>query len=245
VNFTCPQNIQDYSLAARKINFDNGSVLTLCFNEGAKVHENVEHKYLENLTKKMVRKHTRSLFVNLPIDWIEINRLKSRVDDILCTLSNKKIKEYISNEIKKQILTNKKLKEYFNDHQEEKEILRSSIESDYKFRFMNKNLDFVPDYCMPKHVLVSAIEKKISGEADLQQTSENVQGLTNDLVIVQKLINIPKPQAVMKVNLRYEDPKTVDPDQLEWTSGRNQWKVTHKKRVRKGIKKAKDGYIGS
>ncbi len=71
VNFTVPQNIQDYSLAARKINFDNGSVITLAYNEGAKVHENLEHKYLENLTKKMVKKHDKSLFVSLPIDWTE------------------------------------------------------------------------------------------------------------------------------------------------------------------------------
>jgi ATP-dependent RNA helicase DDX56/DBP9 len=244
VNFTVPQNIQDYSLAARKINFDNGSVITLAYNEGAKVHENLEHKYLENLTKKMVKKHDKSLFVSLPIDWTEVNRLKSRVDDILCTLSNKKIKEYMSNEIKRQILTNKKLKEYFNDHQEEKDILKSSIESDYKFRFMNKNLDFVPEYCTPRHVLVSAIHKKIEGDEGLQQTSENIQGLTNDLVFIQKMMNIPKPQ-VPRTNFKADDPKNVDPDQLEWISGRKLWKVTHKKRVTKGVKKAKDGYMGS
>lgn len=98
VNFTTPQNIQDYNSAVKKLGFDNSSVLTLTYKESSSVHENAE--YIWNLTKKMVKKYGRSLFVFLPIDWTEVNRLKSRVDDILSTLTNKKIKQYIGNEIK-------------------------------------------------------------------------------------------------------------------------------------------------
>jgi ATP-dependent RNA helicase DDX56/DBP9 len=245
VNFTTPQNIQDYSLAARKLGFDNSSVLTFTYTENAKVQDNKEHKYMESLTKKMLKKHGRSLFVTLPINWTEVNKLKSRVDDIHCTLTNKKIKNYMANEIKRQILTNKKLKEYFNEHEEEKEILRSSVASDYKYRFMNQNLDFVPDYCYPKSILISAIEKKIEGaDNDQLNIAEKVQGLTGDLLIVQKLNNLPQKKET-KVTYLFEDPTKVDPEQLEFTAGRKLWKLKHKKRVRKGIRKAKDGYIGS
>ncbi|CAI2360978.1 unnamed protein product [Moneuplotes crassus] len=244
INFTTPQNIQDYVMGANKLGFDNSSVLTFVYKEGARVYDNKEHKYLENLTKKMLKRHNRSLFVTLPIDWIEVNRLKGRVDDILCTLSSKKIKDYMGNEIKKQILNNKRLKEYFDEHQEEKDILKSSVESEYKFRFLNQNLDFVPDYLLPKHILASAIEKKIAGGKENLASADHITGLTNDLIFVQRLNSIPKPK-VSKMTLKYEDPKLLAPEKLEFTSGRKLWKLKHKKRVRKAIKKAKDGYIGS
>ena len=192
----------------------------------------------------MLKRYDRSLFVMLPIDWTEVGKLKSRVDDIHCTLTNKKVKSYMSNEIKKQILTNKRLKEYFSEHQEEKDILKSSIESDYKYRFMNQNLGFVPDYCMPKNILISAIHKKILGDKTEPDAAELVTGLTNDLLFVQKLNNLPKPK-VSKITLKYEDPKLIDHERLEFTSGRKLWKLTHKKRIKKGIRKAKDGYMGS
>ena len=44
----------------------------------------------------------------------------------------------MGNDLNKQIFTNKKLKKYFSDHQEEKKILGESVESDYKFRFLNQ-----------------------------------------------------------------------------------------------------------
>lgn len=244
VNFTVPQNIQDYTLAANKLGFDNASVLTFAYKATARVANNKEHKYMEGITKKMLKRNNRSMFVNLPIDWIQVNKLKSRVDDILCTLSKKKIKSYMGNEIKKQILNNKRLKEYFDEHKEEKEVLKASVESEYKFRFLNQNLDFVPDYLLPKNILISAIEKKISGDLQGQDDAEHVTGLTSDLVFVQRLNAIPKPKQ-SHINLKYEDPKLLDADKLEFTSGRKLWKLKHKKRVKKGIRKAKDGYMGS
>lgn len=243
VNFTTPQNIQDYNLAARKISFDNGSVLTLTYSENAKVHENKEHLYMQNLEKKMVKRYNHSMFTTLPIYWIEVNRLKSRVDDILCTLTNKKIKSYMSNEIKKQILHSKKLKEYFQEHEEEKEILRSSLETDYKYRHMNKNLDYLPDYCLPKAIVKSEIEQELD-EKQGENTTPHVQGLAHDLLFVQNLFNLPKRKET-KPLLAFERPDKVEPDKLEFTSGRKLWKLKHKKRVKKKTLKAKDGYSGS
>jgi len=245
VNFTTPQNIQDYTQVAAKLGFDNASVVTLTYGEDSKVHDNMDHKYMESLTKKMLKRYNRSLFVDLPVDWVEVNKLKSRVDDIQCTLTNKKIKNYMSNEIKKQILSNKRLKEYFNEHEDEKAILRASLSSEYKYRFLNSNLDYVPDYCFPKSILVSAIDKKIDGQEGVQlDVAEQIVGLTNDLIIVKKLNNLPKKRGATRA-FNYEEPDMIDPERLAFTSGRNLWKLKHKKRIRKGIKKAKDGYMGS
>jgi len=40
-------------------------------------------------------------------------KLKTRVEDVVKTLDNKKVKEEKTNEFKKQLLTNKRLKDYF------------------------------------------------------------------------------------------------------------------------------------
>ena len=53
VNFTTPQNIQDYTLAENKLGFDYGSVLTLTFSANSNVHDNIEVKYLLNNIRKM------------------------------------------------------------------------------------------------------------------------------------------------------------------------------------------------
>lgn len=243
VNFTTPQNIQDYTLAANKLNFDNGSILTLTFSANSTEPDNKEDKYLLNIIRKMKKRYGRSLLVSLPIDWIEVNKLKSRVDDIHCTLINKRIKTYMSNEVKKQILSSKKLKEYFKEHEEEKEILKSSIESEYYFRHLHKNLDFLPSYLYPKTIVKNQIEMELEG-LENKQSQVSVQGLTSDLMFVQNLNNIPRPKETFR-SLAYEEPMNIDPERLEFTSGRKLWKLKHKKRVQKKIHKAKDGYIGS
>ena len=43
----------------------------------------------------------------------------------------------------------------------------------------------------------------------------------------------------------YEHPSLMDHEALEPTSGRKKWMIRHGKRIKKGIKKDKTGYIGS
>ena len=100
---------------------------------------------------------------------------------------------------------------------------------------------------MPKNILISVIEKKITGEKKMIEVAEQLHRLISDLLLMQKLINLPKPK-IYKITLKFEDPKLLYPDKLEFTSERKLrklWKLRHKKRVKKGIKKANDGYIGS
>ena len=49
----------------------------------------------------------------IPIIWQELNKIKTRVEDVLRSLHNKRVKTEKLNEFKKQLLSNKKLKEYF------------------------------------------------------------------------------------------------------------------------------------
>ena len=43
----------------------------------------------------------------------------------------------------------------------------------------------------------------------------------------------------------YEHPSLTDHEALEPTSGRKKWMMRHGKRIKKGLKKDKTGYIGS
>lgn len=54
-------------------------------------------------------------------------KIKSRVEDVVKTLDNKKVKDEKTNEFKKQLISNKRLKEYFKNHPEEKDILMNDI----------------------------------------------------------------------------------------------------------------------
>jgi superfamily II DNA/RNA helicase len=209
VNFSTPDNIVDYDSSFKKLNVENGSIVTFTYSKDARVHDKSEYDYMYGLVKKQLKRYDRSLFVVLPINWLEVNRLKSRIDDIFCTLTSKKVKEYMANEIKKQILTNKRLKEYFDEHVEEKEILRSSVDSNYKYRFMNNNLDFVPDYLAPKSMILSEIEKELETFTPSQpKMKSSLHDLPNDLPFIHNLKNLPKANRV-KANIKHENPELL------------------------------------
>lgn len=59
----------------------------------------------------------------IPIIWHEIARIKGRVEEVLATLSNKRVRDEKLLEFKKQVVSNKSLKEYFKNHPTEKEVL--------------------------------------------------------------------------------------------------------------------------
>jgi hypothetical protein len=64
----------------------------------------------------------------IPVLWSELNRLKSRVETVINSLSNKTVANEKVIEFKKQLVSNKSLKSYFAEHTEEKEILLNDIE---------------------------------------------------------------------------------------------------------------------
>ena len=53
--------------------------------------------------------------------WSELNRLKSRVETVIQTLSNTAVQNEKVIEFKKQMVSNKSLKSYFADHPDEKD----------------------------------------------------------------------------------------------------------------------------
>lgn len=59
----------------------------------------------------------------LPVMWHELIKMKGRVEQVLNSLSNKRVRDEKLLEFKKQIVSNKSLKEYFKNNPSEKEIL--------------------------------------------------------------------------------------------------------------------------
>jgi hypothetical protein len=96
----------------------------------------------------------------IPIIWHEISRVKGRVDEVLCTLSNKRVKEEKLLEFKKQVVSNKSLKEYFKNHPIEKEVLQNDIQKhSYTDKSMFRHLDTLPFYAIPQEIMAVTPEQ--------------------------------------------------------------------------------------
>lgn len=96
----------------------------------------------------------------LPILWHELAKMKGRVEQVLNTLSNKRVKDEKLLEFKKQIVSNKSLKEYFKNNPSEKEILQNDImKNQFKDKNIFKHLDTLPFYCIPKEIMATTPEQ--------------------------------------------------------------------------------------
>ena len=146
-----PGTLGEYKEYSKLIEYENGSMLSFLPSANPKATETVK--------AKMVKKYKRSFFVELPIKWKQLEKIKTRVFDIYRTLTPKLIKTEKLNEVKKQILKSKKLKEYFNSHEEEKDILKASIKQEQAKVNMFKHLEFLPDYCVPKSIIANPYEE--------------------------------------------------------------------------------------
>ena len=64
--------------------------------------EEKKNDMLNTIQRKMLKAYGRSDMMKcIPIIWHEISRVKGRVDEVLCTLSNKRVKEEKLLEFKK------------------------------------------------------------------------------------------------------------------------------------------------
>jgi hypothetical protein len=81
-------------------------------------------RFLETIQKKMMKQYDRPDMLRcIPIIWHEITNLKGRVQDVLATLSAKRVRDEKLVDFKKQVVSNKSLKEYFKNNPQEKEVL--------------------------------------------------------------------------------------------------------------------------
>lgn len=72
----------------------------------------------------MLKAHARpDMLKVVPIMWKELERVKSRVEDVSGAITGKVANQERMDEVKKQLLTNKRLKEYFKSNPKEKDIL--------------------------------------------------------------------------------------------------------------------------
>lgn len=79
---------------------------------------------LTTFQKKMQKAYGRSDILKcIPIIWHEVVKMKGRVEQVLSTLSNKRVRDEKLLEFKKQVVSNKSLKEYFKHNPTEKMVL--------------------------------------------------------------------------------------------------------------------------
>ena len=96
----------------------------------------------------------------IPIIWHEMVRLKGRVDQVLQTLSNKRVRDEKLLEFKKQIVGNKSLKEYFKNNPIEKEVLQNDIQKhSFNDKFLFNHLASLPFYAIPKEIMAVTSEQ--------------------------------------------------------------------------------------
>lgn len=98
----------------------------------------------------------------IPVLWHEVSNLKGRVEQVLNTLSTKRVKDEKLLEFKKQVLSNRSLKSYFKNNPGEKEILQNDIEKNSKHitqKILFKNLGTLPFYCVPAELMATTPEQ--------------------------------------------------------------------------------------
>ena len=94
------------------------------------------------------------MFRCLPILWTEVTKIKGRVEQVLGTLSSKRVRNEKVLEFKKQVVTNKSLRDYFKQNPSEKEILQNDIaKNTYSDKVLFKHLDTLPFYCIPTEIM--------------------------------------------------------------------------------------------
>jgi len=160
-------------------------------------------------------------------------------------LSKKIVKNHISNEVKKQLLSSKRLKGYFEEHQTERDAIEKSIAEEVEKNSLSKHLAVIPEYCMPQAIIINPAEIE-SGNKRIKVTDDQYMLPTSNISLIKNVHCPPVPLSEKKdYKFAYEDPKILNAEKLAFTSGRKIWKLKHKKRVKKGLRKDKKGYIGS
>lgn len=156
INFDAPEKYNQYKEAGQHIEFDNGSELTF-------INPQSDKDKLELYQRKLMKAFSNAHMLKcIPVLWQELMKIKTRVEDVVKTLDNKKVKEEKTNEFKKQLLTNKRLKDYFSNNPQEKEILLNDLaksDTSQRDRFMFKHLGFLPSYALPQQVMAITPEQ--------------------------------------------------------------------------------------
>jgi len=93
-----------------------------------KTEEEQKDGALARIQKKMVKNYDREDMLKcIPTIWHEVVKMKGRVQDVLATLSNKRVRDEKLIDFKKQVVSNRSLKEYFKNNPQEKEVLQNDI----------------------------------------------------------------------------------------------------------------------
>ena len=152
INFELPDSYKRYKENGGYIDVEEGAIISLVTPE-----EEKKTGMLSHFQKKMSKSFSRTDMLKcIPIRWHEITKMKGRVDQVLGTLSNKRVRDEKVLEFKKQVVSNKSLKEYFKNNPTEKIVLQNDIQKNsYSDKVLFKHLDTLPFYCVPKEIMAT------------------------------------------------------------------------------------------
>lgn len=123
--------------------------------------EEKKNGMLSTYQKKMSKAFSRTDMLKcVPVLWHELNKMKGRVDQVLSTLSNKRVRDEKVQEFKKQVVSNKSLKEYFKNHPTEKVVLQNDIQKNsFTDKILFKHLDTLPFYAVPREIMATTTDQ--------------------------------------------------------------------------------------
>lgn len=112
VNFELPETYTTYRETGSQISVNEGAIINLVTPE-----EEKQNGMLATYSRKMEKAFGRQDILRcIPIIWHEVVKMKGRVEEVLSTLSNKRVRDEKLLEFKKQVVSNKSLKEYFKSN---------------------------------------------------------------------------------------------------------------------------------
>lgn len=123
INFELPETYKRYKENGAQIEKEEGGIINLVTPD-----EEKKNGMLTLYQKKMTKAFSKTDMLKcIPVLWHEITKMKGRVDEVLATLSNKRVRDEKVLEFKKQVVSNKSLKEYFKSNPTEKIVLQNDI----------------------------------------------------------------------------------------------------------------------
>ena len=152
VNFGLPEQYARYKETGGYIDKEEGAIINLITPA-----EEKKNQQLANFQKKMIKAYSRNDMIRcIPVIWHEVVKIKGRVEEVLLSLSNKRVRDEKVLEFKKMVVSNKSLKEYFKSNPVEKEVLMNDIQKNqFKDKILFRHLNTLPFYAIPKEIMAT------------------------------------------------------------------------------------------
>lgn len=202
INFDFPSNTRLFKRRVTDISSERSQNLSLL-----SLIEPNELKTFGQVSKKLL-KQGRMPFELLEVKMDQFEKFRYRCEDILKTVTNKKIKACQMNDVKKAILSAKEVKTQFETNPEDKKILAEAK----KRHRPPRHLSIVPEYLMPEGMQKEHKPHKVN-KAEFEKKLAKRQ---------KREVHDVDEKEVME-----ETPENIAWQDLAPTSNRKLWKIRH------------------